>query len=159
MREREVISSSRPWRCLFSMISTFYFVVYLLSRKLCASRFRWVGITRAVLLLFDVNIGVNHRRRDNFERTTNNATAMEGVGGCGCKGIRTCLICEEEYSIAKPNVIRDLKVIIRLKIIWQYYLIFHIFLYFTCICAILGFIYSNDCKKIGLVEKDFKQYG
>ena len=35
---------------------------------------------------------------------------METVRPCGCKGIRTCLICEEEYAIAKPDIAADLKV-------------------------------------------------
>ncbi|XP_043283332.1 alpha-ketoglutarate-dependent dioxygenase alkB homolog 4 isoform X2 [Venturia canescens] len=34
---------------------------------------------------------------------------METVRACGCKGIRTCLICEKEYNIAKPNGIDELK--------------------------------------------------
>ncbi|XP_016842423.1 alpha-ketoglutarate-dependent dioxygenase alkB homolog 4 [Nasonia vitripennis] len=34
---------------------------------------------------------------------------METVRPCGCKGIRTCLICENEYSISKPDLAADLK--------------------------------------------------
>ncbi|CAL7949237.1 unnamed protein product [Xylocopa violacea] len=29
---------------------------------------------------------------------------METVRPCGCKGIRSCLLCEAEYKIAKPNL-------------------------------------------------------
>ena len=35
---------------------------------------------------------------------------METVRQCGCKGIRTCLICEKEYSISKPNLTAELQV-------------------------------------------------
>jgi hypothetical protein len=28
---------------------------------------------------------------------------MASVRPCGCKGIRTCLICEQEYGIAKKD--------------------------------------------------------
>ncbi|XP_033229914.1 alpha-ketoglutarate-dependent dioxygenase alkB homolog 4 isoform X2 [Belonocnema kinseyi] len=34
---------------------------------------------------------------------------MESVRPCGCKGIRTCLICEKEYSISKPNLAAELQ--------------------------------------------------
>lgn len=34
---------------------------------------------------------------------------METVRSCGCKGIRTCLICEKEYSISKLNVASELQ--------------------------------------------------
>ncbi|CAG5088969.1 Similar to ALKBH4: Alpha-ketoglutarate-dependent dioxygenase alkB homolog 4 (Homo sapiens) [Cotesia congregata] len=34
---------------------------------------------------------------------------METVRACGCKGIRTCLICEHEYNIIKPNTYKELQ--------------------------------------------------
>ncbi|KAK0174717.1 hypothetical protein PV327_010454 [Microctonus hyperodae] len=34
---------------------------------------------------------------------------METIRPCGCKGIRTCLICEKEYNILKPNLFNQLK--------------------------------------------------
>ncbi|XP_058794155.1 alpha-ketoglutarate-dependent dioxygenase alkB homolog 4 [Phymastichus coffea] len=34
---------------------------------------------------------------------------METVRPCGCKGIRTCLICEAEFDILKPDLASDLK--------------------------------------------------
>ncbi|XP_057332771.1 alpha-ketoglutarate-dependent dioxygenase alkB homolog 4 [Microplitis mediator] len=34
---------------------------------------------------------------------------METVRPCGCKGIRTCLICEEEYKIFKSNPFEELR--------------------------------------------------
>lgn len=29
---------------------------------------------------------------------------METIRPCGCKGIRSCLLCETEYKIIKPNL-------------------------------------------------------
>lgn len=34
---------------------------------------------------------------------------METVRECGCKGIRSCLICETEYNISKPNLTSELQ--------------------------------------------------
>ncbi|CAB0037631.1 unnamed protein product [Trichogramma brassicae] len=34
---------------------------------------------------------------------------METERPCGCKGIRTCLICEHEFSISKPDLAADFK--------------------------------------------------
>ncbi|KAG7188000.1 hypothetical protein KM043_013956 [Ampulex compressa] len=34
---------------------------------------------------------------------------METVRPCGCKGIRSCLICETEYNIVKPDLNSDLE--------------------------------------------------
>jgi len=35
---------------------------------------------------------------------------METVRPCGCKGIRSCLICEAEYEISKPDLKNELQV-------------------------------------------------
>ncbi|XP_034949003.1 alpha-ketoglutarate-dependent dioxygenase alkB homolog 4 [Chelonus insularis] len=34
---------------------------------------------------------------------------METVRPCGCKGIRTCLICEKQFNISKPNLTTELQ--------------------------------------------------
>ncbi|KAJ8681582.1 hypothetical protein QAD02_017374 [Eretmocerus hayati] len=34
---------------------------------------------------------------------------METVRPCGCKGIRTCLICEKDLNISKPDLLADIK--------------------------------------------------
>ncbi|XP_063972104.1 alpha-ketoglutarate-dependent dioxygenase alkB homolog 4 isoform X1 [Diachasmimorpha longicaudata] len=34
---------------------------------------------------------------------------METVRKCGCKGIRTCLICETEFNICKPDLFKELQ--------------------------------------------------
>ncbi|KAG5326197.1 ALKB4 dioxygenase, partial [Acromyrmex heyeri] len=34
---------------------------------------------------------------------------METIRPCGCKGIRSCLICEAEYEISKPNLKNELQ--------------------------------------------------
>ena len=35
---------------------------------------------------------------------------METIRPCGCKGIRTCLLCESEFNINKPDLSLQLKV-------------------------------------------------
>ncbi|XP_018403434.1 PREDICTED: alpha-ketoglutarate-dependent dioxygenase alkB homolog 4 isoform X2 [Cyphomyrmex costatus] len=35
--------------------------------------------------------------------------AMETVRSCGCKGIRSCLICETEYEFSKPDLKNELQ--------------------------------------------------
>jgi len=34
---------------------------------------------------------------------------METIRPCGCKGIRTCLICERDYNISKPDLAEECK--------------------------------------------------
>lgn len=36
---------------------------------------------------------------------------METVRPCGCKGIRSCLICEAKYKISKPDLKEILQVV------------------------------------------------
>lgn len=49
---------------------------------------------------------------------------METVRLCGCKGIRTCLICEKEYSIKKVDCSSELKVSVPINKLKILYLIF-----------------------------------